>query len=113
MDNLETLDIKQLEDELSATESGVITIPYLYEWLMNETENTQKGILLQAECGMGKSTFCETINQLSDSDNVLRFSDAIDGWTEFMKIRRFVSGISILPIMVAPIFILKELKMLY
>lgn len=86
MDNLETLDIKQLEDELSATESGVITIPCLYEWLMNETENTQKGILLlQAERGMGKSTFCETINQLSDSDNVLRFSDAIDGWTEFME----------------------------
>lgn len=85
-DNLESLDIKQLEDELSATESDVITIPYLYEWLMNAIENAQKGILLlQAERGMGKSTFCETINQLSDSDNVLRFSEQIDAWTEFME----------------------------
>lgn len=83
-DNLETADIQQLEEELSA-ESNVVIIPYLYRWLIKQTEKLDKGIfLLQAECGMGKSTFCETLNQLSDSESILRYSDTVDGWADFM-----------------------------
>lgn len=84
-DNLETADISQLEDELSSEEK-VIPVNYLYNWLMEQTEKHEKGIfLLQAERGMGKSTFCDSMDQLSQSENVLRFSDVIDGWADFME----------------------------
>lgn len=84
-DNLETADISQLEDELSSGEK-VIPVTYIYNWLMEQTEKHEKGIfLLQAERGMGKSTFCDTLDQLSQSGNVLRFSDDIDGWNDFME----------------------------
>lgn len=84
-DNLETADINHLEIELSSEEK-VVHVTYLYNWLMEQIERHDKGIfLLQAERGMGKSTFCDTLDQLSASENVLRFSDEIDGWTDFME----------------------------
>ena len=84
-DNLETADIQQLETELSE-EDKVVTIPYLYRWVINSTDAVDRGIfLLQAERGMGKSTFCNTINQLSDSENVLWYSEQINEWADFME----------------------------
>lgn len=41
--------------------------------------------MLQAERGMGKSTFSDTLDQLSLSDHVLRYSDTIPHWTGFMQ----------------------------
>ena len=84
-DNLETSDIQQLEQELSE-ENNVVHIPYLYQWLMDQTEKSNKGIfLLQAERGMGKSTYCETLNQLSNSESVLWHCDQIEDWADFME----------------------------
>lgn len=84
-ENLETADINQLENELSCGEK-VVPVNYLYNWLMKQTGQHEKGIfLLQAERGMGKTTFCDTLDQLSASENVLRYSDDIDGWTDFME----------------------------
>lgn len=84
-DNLETSDINQLESELCIGEK-VVHLTYLYNWLMEQIERHDKGVfLLQAERGMGKSTFCDTLDQLSTSENVLRYSDEIDGWTDFME----------------------------
>lgn len=84
-DNLETADIQQLETELRE-EDKVVTIPYLYRWVINSTEAVDRGIfLLQAERGMGKSTFCNTINQLSDSENVLWYSEQINEWADFTE----------------------------
>lgn len=84
-DNLETADIQQLEAQLS-TEGQVVHVDYLYQWLMRQMEMNTSGVfVLQSECGMGKSTFCRTINQLSKSENVRWFSDDLDGWSEFME----------------------------
>lgn len=84
-DNLETADIQQLEAQLS-TESQVVHVDYLYQWLMRQVNKNTSGVfVLQSECGMGKSTFCGTIDQLSKSNNVRWFSDDLDGWSEFME----------------------------
>lgn len=84
-ETLETADINQLENELSSGEK-VVHVTYLYKWLMEQVARYEKGVfLLQAERGMGKSTFCDTLDQLSESENVLRFSDEIDDWSEFME----------------------------
>lgn len=83
--NLETADIQQLEAQLS-TESQVVHVDYLYQWLMRQVNKNTSGVfVLQSECGMGKSTFCGTIDQLSKSNNVRWFSDDLDGWSEFME----------------------------
>ena len=83
--NLETADIQQLEAQLSE-ENQVVHVDYLYQWLERQVKIKTSGVfLLQAERGMGKSTFCRTINQLSQSENVLWYSDELDGWSEFME----------------------------
>lgn len=84
-DNLETADIQQLEAQLSG-EKQIVYVDFLYQWLTHQVKNNVSGIfLLQAERGMGKSTFCRTIDQLSKSENVRWFSDDVDGWSEFME----------------------------
>lgn len=84
-DNLITSDIRELEDELSGNES-IVAIPFLYGWLLESIQRHPKGILLlQAEAGMGKSTFSETLNQISRPDGVIWFSDDIPGWNDFMN----------------------------
>lgn len=84
-DNLETADIQQLEAQLSG-ENQVVYVDFLYQWLTHQVKNNTAGVfLLQAERGMGKSTFCRTINQLSKSENVRWFSDDVDGWSEFVE----------------------------
>jgi len=35
--------------------------------------------------GIGKSIFCDTLDQLSTWENVHRFSAEINSWTEFME----------------------------
>lgn len=83
--NLETADIQQLEAQLSG-ENQVVYVDFLYQWLTHQVKNNVSGVfLLQAERGMGKSTFCRTIDQLSKSENVRWFSDDVDGWSEFME----------------------------
>lgn len=83
--NLETLDIQQLEAQLSE-ENQVVYIDFIYQWLERQVKlNTSGVFLLQAERGMGKSTFCRTIDQLSQSENVRWYSDVLDGWSEFME----------------------------
>ena len=83
-DNLETADIQQLEARLSI-ENQVFHVDYLYQWLMRQMKMNTSGVfVLQSERGMGKSTFCKTIDQLSKAEIVRWFSDDLDGWTEFM-----------------------------
>jgi len=84
-DVLETADIQQLEAQLSA-ENQVVYIDFLYQWLMRQVKQYTSGVfVLQSERGMGKSTFCRTIDQLSKSENVRWYTDDLDGWTEFME----------------------------
>lgn len=84
-DNLETADIQQLEAQLT-TENQIVHVNYLYQWLMRQVDQNTSGVfVMQSERGMGKSTFCRTIDQLSKSDNVRWFSDDLDGWSEFME----------------------------
>lgn len=84
-DNLETADIQQLEAQLSV-EHQIVHVDYLYQWLMRQVNTNTSGVfVLQAERGMGKSTFCRTIDQLSRSENVRWYSDELDGWSEFME----------------------------
>ena len=83
--NLETADIQQLEAQLSE-ENQVVHVDFLYQWLERQVKTNPSGVfLLQAERGMGKSTFCRTIDQLSQSENVLWYSDVLNGWSEFME----------------------------
>lgn len=84
-DNLETADIQQLEAQLSV-EHQIVHVDYLYQWLMRQVNTNTSGVfVLQAERGMGKSTFCRTIDQLSRSENVRWYSDELDGWSVFME----------------------------
>ncbi len=87
-DNLKSEDIRALENKLQA-HSDIVYIPFLYEWLMKNVRDAQKckkGVLLfQAERGMGKSTFADTLDQLILSEHVLRYSDTIFGWNDFMQ----------------------------
>lgn len=84
-DNLETSDIQQLEAQLSV-EHQIVHVDYLYQWLMRQVNTNTSGVfVLQAERGMGKSTFCRTIDQLSRSENVRWYSDELDGWSVFME----------------------------
>ncbi len=84
-DNLETADIQQLEAQLSV-EHQIVHVDYLYQWLKRQVNTNTSGVfVLQAERGMGKSTFCRTIDQLSRSENVRWYSDELDGWSEFME----------------------------
>ncbi|MGN0203261.1 MAG: TFIIB-type zinc ribbon-containing protein, partial [Coprococcus sp.] len=84
-DNLKSEDIRALENKLQA-HSDIVYIPFLYEWLMKHVKAHKSGILmLQAERGMGKSTFADTLDQLSLSGQVLRYSDDIAGWNSFMQ----------------------------
>lgn len=61
-DNLETKDINNLEEQLSVSDD-VIGVRFLGKWIMDAVKSTKKGmILLTAERGLGKSTFCSTID---------------------------------------------------
>ena len=83
-DNLEEADIRELEERLRHHDS-IVYIDSLYKWIKNAMDSCDKGLLLlQMERGMGKTTFCDTIDQLSDSDIVREYSADIPGWTEFM-----------------------------
>lgn len=83
-DNLEEADIRELEERLRHHDS-IVYIDSLYKWIQNAMDSCDKGLLLlQMERGMGKTTFCDTIDQLSDSDIVREYSADIPGWTEFM-----------------------------
>lgn len=63
-DNLETQDIETLEELLSSKDE-IIGINSLYRWVLDSIAAVNKGILfLSAERGLGKSTFCVTIDQL-------------------------------------------------
>lgn len=84
-DNLETADIQQLEAQLSV-EHQIVHVDYLYQWLMRQVNTNTSGVfVLQSERGMGKSTFCRTVDQLSRSENVRWYSNELDGWSEFME----------------------------
>lgn len=83
-DNLEEADIRELEERLSHHDS-IVYLDSLYEWLENAMNSCDKGLLLlQMERGMGKTTFCETLDQLSDADIVREHSTELSGWAKFM-----------------------------
>lgn len=81
-DNLESKDIETLE-ELLASKDDVIGINSLYQWLLDTIATADKGILfLSAESGLGKSTFCTTIDQL-DRVGVKKMDEALlEEWYE-------------------------------
>lgn len=61
-DNLETKDISNLEEQLSA-DDDIIGVSFLGRWLMDAIGACGKGmLLLTAERGLGKSTFCSTVD---------------------------------------------------
>lgn len=61
-DNLETKDINNLEEQLSAGDD-IIGVNFLGRWLMDAVGSCEKGmLLLTAERGLGKSTFCSTVD---------------------------------------------------
>lgn len=83
--NVETVDIELLEN-YTKTKYDIVNINYLYLWLMNQVNINKNGFLiLQAEMGMGKTTFCNTINQLKASNEFLPYLDEVDGWSLFME----------------------------
>ena len=81
-DNLESKDIEALEELLSAKDD-VIGINCLYQWLLGTIADVDKGILfLSAERGLGKSSFCTTIDQL-DRVGIQKMDEALlEEWYE-------------------------------
>lgn len=67
-DNLETKDINNLEEQLSAGDD-IIGVSFLGRWLMDAVGACEKGmLLLTAERGLGKSTFCSTVDPFETLD---------------------------------------------
>ena len=81
-DNLESQDIETLEELLSSKDE-IIGINSLYRWVLDSIAAADKGILfLSAERGLGKSTFCVTIDQL-DRIGVQKMDEALlEEWHE-------------------------------
>ncbi len=81
-DNLESKDIETLE-ELLSSKDDVIGVNCLYQWILDVIADTEKGILfLSAERGLGKSTFCATINQLECTGVQMLDEDLLEQWYE-------------------------------
>lgn len=81
-DNLESKDIETLE-ELLSSKDDVIGVNCLYQWILDAIADTNKGILfLSAERGLGKSTFCATIDQLNRTGVQKLDEDLLEQWYE-------------------------------
>lgn len=81
-DNLESKDIETLE-ELLSSKDDVIGVNCLYQWILDAIADTDKGILfLSAERGLGKSTFCATIDQLDRTGVQKLDEDLLEQWYE-------------------------------
>lgn len=81
-DNLESKDIETLE-ELLSSKDDVIGVNCLYQWILDVIADTEKGILfLSAERGLGKSTFCATIDQLDRTGVQMLDEDLLEQWYE-------------------------------
>lgn len=81
-DNLESKDIEKLE-ELLSSKDDVIGVNCLYQWILDAIADTNKGILfLSAERGLGKSTFCATIDQLNRTGVQKLDEDLLEQWYE-------------------------------
>ena len=81
-DNLESKDIEALEELLSSKDE-VIGINCLYQWLLDAIADIDKGMLfLSAERGLGKSTFCSTIDQLDRTKVQKLDEDLLEQWYE-------------------------------
>ena len=84
-DNLESSDMEQMEKLLS-NNGEIISIDFLYQWLINAISNSEKGnFLLTAEQGMGKSIFCSTLDQLDDVVSMDIDESIIDDWSNFVE----------------------------
>lgn len=74
-DNLEAQDINSLEEKL-LTKDEIIGICFLGKWLIRAIEENNKGLLLlTAERGLGKSTFCGSLNPFENLNMV--FNDEL------------------------------------
>lgn len=81
-DNLESKDIESLE-ELLSSKDDVIGVNCLYQWILDAIADTDKGILfLSAERGLGKSTFCATIDQLDRTGVQKLDENLLEQWYE-------------------------------
>lgn len=81
-DNLESKDIETLE-ELLSSKDDVIGVNCLYQWILDAIADNDKGILLlSAERGLGKSTFCATIDQLDRTGVQKLDEDLLEQWYE-------------------------------
>lgn len=65
-DDLESKDIEALEQKLSVKDD-ILGVKFLGKWVMDSVNSYNKGfLLLTAERGLGKSTFCSTLDPFED-----------------------------------------------
>lgn len=82
-DNLESSDMEQVE-RLLTNNDEIVCIGSLYQWLINAINRSEKGVfLLSAEQGMGKSTFCSSLDQLDDMRPNNIDETILDDWHKF------------------------------
>lgn len=83
-DNLETKDINNLEEQLSVSDD-IIGIKFLGRWLMDAVKSCKKGmLLLTAERGLGKSTFCSTIDPFDVLETIYDDEEYAEELEEFL-----------------------------
>lgn len=88
-DNLETKDINNLEEQLSAGDN-IIGVSFLGRWLMDAVGSCEKGmLLLTAERGLGKSTFCSTVDPFESLE--IKYDD--EAYAE--KLEEFLGDVAV------------------
>lgn len=88
-DNLETKDINNLEEQLSAGDD-IIGVSFLGRWLMDAVGACEKGmLLLTAERGLGKSTFCSTVDPFENLE--IKYDD--EAYAE--ELEEFLSDVAV------------------
>ncbi len=74
-DNLETRDINNLEEQLSV-QDDIIGVSFLGKWIMDVVNSSRGGmLLLTAERGLGKSTFCSSIDPFENLE--IKYDDEL------------------------------------
>ncbi len=89
-DDLESKDIEALEQKLSVKDD-ILGVKFLGKWVMDSVNSYNKGfLLLTAERGLGKSTFCSTLDPFEDLEikyDDEKYAEELEGFLGNVAVR--------------------------